>query len=75
MLLRETQSGDLVDVVDMSALTNPFIDQVLVQYQHGEDLLEPEVLSKSQLRFPSGEGLPVCWSDGHYRDKQVFSRF
>lgn len=74
MFLRETRSGDLVEVLDLEQLSNPFRDKVKVQYQHGEDLLEPELMAKSTLNFPSGEALPQCWLDGHYRDKQIFAR-
>ncbi|MBY5991471.1 acetyltransferase [Ferrimonas balearica] len=69
MLLRETESGDLVEVADTSALINPFVDSVMVQYQCGEDLADPELCTKDHLSFPSGEALPICWKDGFYRQK------
>ncbi|MBY5920545.1 acetyltransferase [Ferrimonas balearica] len=67
MLLRDTQSGDLVEVMDTTALVNPFADSVMVQFQCGEDLPDPEICTKSNLVFPSGETLPECWRNGHYR--------
>ncbi len=67
MFLKQTSSGDLVDVIDMSELVNPFGDMVLVQFQRGEDLADPEAIAKSELTFPSGECLPQCWLNGHYR--------
>ncbi|OAN11081.1 acetyltransferase [Photobacterium jeanii] len=70
MFLKETRSGDLVDVIDMSSLTNPFNQQVTVQYQSGEDLADPVAIDKQQLAFPSGEQLPECWLNGYYRIKQ-----
>ena len=38
MFLKEARTGDLVDVVDMASLVNPFSQHVTVQYQSGEDL-------------------------------------
>ncbi|PSW06673.1 acetyltransferase [Photobacterium lipolyticum] len=70
MFLKETRTGDLVDVVDMGALINPFAQQVSVQYQSGEDLAEPVSIDKQNLAFPSGEELPECWINGYYRFKQ-----
>ncbi|MDO6705870.1 acetyltransferase [Photobacterium sp. 1_MG-2023] len=70
MFLKESRTGDLVDVVDMASLTNPFKRHVTVQFQSGEDLAEPVILEKQQLAFPSGEGLPECWVNGYYRLQQ-----
>lgn len=67
MFLKESQTGDLVDVVDMSSLVNPFSSQVTVQYQSGEDLADPVTVDKQLLAFPSGEELPECWTNGYYR--------
>ncbi|GAA4903329.1 acetyltransferase [Ferrimonas pelagia] len=69
MLLREKSSGDLVEVIDSNSLLNPFVDQVKVQFQCGQDLADPEMCDKKGLTFPSGEGLPECWLNGHYRTK------
>lgn len=74
MLLKELASGDLVEILDLTALCNPFAESVLAQFQHGEDLAEPEPLAKKTLRFPSGEALPRCWLDGSYRDSEVGRR-
>ena len=70
MFLKETRTGDLVDVVDMGALVNPFAQQVNVQYQSGQDLADPVAIDKQNLAFPSGEELPECWVNGYYRFKQ-----
>jgi hypothetical protein len=32
---------------------------------------DPEKFAKSELQFPSGEPLPRCWLDAHYRDSAV----
>lgn len=71
MLLRDSHSGDLVEVIDMQALTNPFRQEITIQYQHGQDLCDPEQLDKATLTFPSGEPLPRCWYDSHYRDSEI----
>ncbi|EAS41514.1 acetyltransferase [Photobacterium profundum] len=70
MFLKETRTGDLVDVIDMGSLINPFTQQVDVQYQSGEDLADPVAIDKQNLAFPSGEQLPECWINGYYRFKQ-----
>lgn len=70
MFLRENQSGDLVEVIDLQALTNPFRQQITIQFQHGQDLCDPELIDKDALTFPSGEPLPRCWFDGHYREHE-----
>ena len=67
MFLKEARTGDLVDVVDMASLVNPFLSQVTVQYQSGEDLADLVKINKQQLSFPSGEDLPECWTNGFYR--------
>lgn len=74
MFLTELKSGDLVEILDLATLVNPCAEDVLAQYQHGEDLAEPERLAKSGLRFPSGEPLPRCWLDADYRDAQILRR-
>ena len=70
MFLKEARSGDLVDVIDMESLTNPFSKNVMVQFQSGEDLAEPVSIDKHALSFPSGEHLPECWLNGYYRVQQ-----
>ncbi|NRA85260.1 MAG: acetyltransferase [Gammaproteobacteria bacterium] len=69
MFLAEIVSGDLVEILDICDLSNPFKTSLLIQFQRGEDLAEPEFMDKSKLCFPSGEDLPNCWLDGHYRIK------
>ncbi|KLV07944.1 MULTISPECIES: hypothetical protein [Photobacterium] len=67
MFLKESRTGDLVDVIDMASLINPFSNEVTVQYQSGEDLADPVSVDKQYLAFPSGESLPECWVNGYYR--------
>jgi hypothetical protein len=69
MFLRDKKSGDLVEILDMTALLDPNGDSVRVSRHAGEEKGDPESAQKSGLEFPSGEALPVCWMDPHYRAK------
>jgi len=68
MFLQETKTGHLVEILDLKALFDPFQEQVTGRYNIGEELPEPEPFTKAGLGFPSGEALPRCWLDPHYRD-------
>lgn len=67
MFLTERTSGHLVEVMDLSALFDPYNDQFKGRYNFGEELPEPEMFAKLDLIFCSGEALPKCWTDPHYR--------
>jgi hypothetical protein len=67
MYLKHKASGDMVEVMDLSALFDPFKGAVRGRYHWGEELQEPATFQKVDLTFPSGEGLPRCWVDPHYR--------
>ncbi|GAM74388.1 hypothetical protein JCM19241_5584 [Vibrio ishigakensis] len=69
MFLKERKSGDLVDVVDMTNLSNLFHDSVEGRFQAGEEQQDPQLFKKSDLVFMSGEELPRCWTDPDYRSK------
>lgn len=71
MFLKERKSGDLVAIVEMYALINPAKNNITGRYQHGEEEQDPESFRKSDLVFPSGESLPQCWQDSHYRDHEI----
>jgi len=68
MYLRHTPSGDLVEILDMTALIDPFKAEVEGRFHAGEELQDPAPFRKAELEFPSGEPLPRCWIDPHYRD-------
>lgn len=68
MFLIERASGHLVEVMDLSALFDPYNDEFKGRYNFGEELPEPEMFAKRQLSFCSGEDLPKCWTDPHYRE-------
>lgn len=67
MYLKHKASGDLVEVMDVSALFDPCVDEIRGRFHAGEELQEPEVFPKTALVFPSDEALPRCWLDAHYR--------
>jgi hypothetical protein len=67
MFLRDKSSGDLVEVLDVTALMDPNQESISVRRHAGEERGDPVDARKSKLVFPSGETLPVCWTDAHYR--------
>ena len=71
MFLKNRLNHDLVEMLDLPQLWDPFVPTVLARYHAGEEMQEPELFSKADLIFPSGEPLPQCWNDPHYRDREV----
>lgn len=67
MFLKDKKNGDLVEVLALGELFDPFSGDISGRYQCGEELPEPEFFHKSELIFPSGEALPRCWLDPNYR--------
>lgn len=68
MFLRNRTNGDVVEVLALDALFDPNRGAVSGRYHAGEELQDPEEFRKSDLVFPSGEALPRCWLDPHYRE-------
>ena len=68
MYLKDKQTGDLVEVLTLDDLFDPFKATVSGRFHAGEELQEPRDFAKADLIFPSGEGLPRCWTDPHYKD-------
>ena len=71
MFLKERARGELVEVMSNDDLFNPFINELSCRYNHGEELQVPETFRKIDLSFLSGEELPQCWMDSHYRDQEI----
>ncbi len=67
MFLKHKKSGDLVEISDVSSAIDPTKKNILARFHHGEELQDEESISKDQLQFPSGENLPLCWTDANYR--------
>ncbi len=68
MYLKHKPSGDLVEVLDIRSLIDPFQPKIAGRFHAGEELQDPANFLKAELGFPSGEPLPLCWTDPHYRD-------
>lgn len=71
MFLKHKPSGDLVEVLTLESMYNPCRTEITGQSHAGEELQDPETYLKSELVFPSGESLPRCWIDRHYRDDEL----
>lgn len=71
MFLKDLSNGHLVEVLNVADLFNPFSTEVEGRYHYGEEIQEPESFNKNVLVFLSGENLPKCWIDPHYRDDQL----
>jgi hypothetical protein len=67
MYLKQMRSGDLVEVIDLTAVFDPCAASIRGRIHAGEELQDPADFSKSELVFPSGEALPRCWLDPDYR--------
>lgn len=72
MFLKHQANGQLVEVLGLRDLFNPMHQELVGRYQKGEELPDPESFRKEDLVFCSGEALPKCWTDVHYRDDEVF---
>jgi hypothetical protein len=70
MLLKHRNTGHIVAVDDLQDLINVFHPRVLARDQVGEEEQDAEPIMKCDLTFLSGEPLPRCWSDPHYRDEE-----
>jgi hypothetical protein len=71
MFLKNKINDDLLEVLTLQDLFDPFCTQLIGRYQHGEEAQDPEKFNKSDLSFMSGEPLPACWVDPHYRDSEI----
>lgn len=67
MYVRHAASGDLVEILELSALFDPCVTEVAGRFHAGEELQDPAPFRKAELVFPSGEPLPRCWMDPGYR--------
>jgi hypothetical protein len=74
MYLKRKQNGHLVEILTLGDLINPLHTEVIGRLHYGEEPGDPEKFAKSELIFPSGEALPRCWTDVHYRDEELFKR-
>ena len=68
MFLKHVPTGDLVEVIDLPDVINPCSSTIRARAHTGDIIQRPENFLKTELAFPSGEPLPLCWTDGHYRE-------
>jgi hypothetical protein len=52
-------------------LFDPCAASIRGRIHAGEELQDPADFTKSDLVFPSGEGLPRCWLDPDYRARRL----
>jgi len=71
MFVKQTSTGNMVEVLSLNDLFNPNHAELIGRYNIGEELQDPEKFSKTDLEFLSGEPLPRCWTDIHYRDDEL----
>ena len=71
MFLKDKNKDDLLEVLTLNDLFDPFCTHLIGRHQHGEEPQDPEKFKKSELSFLSGEPLPRCWIDAHYRDSEL----
>ena len=69
MLLKSKEEDALIEINEVDELIDPFKEEVMGQVQAGQNEQPPEPFKKSDLVFPSGEDLPLCWLDGNYKNK------
>lgn len=67
MFLTNKANGNFVEIMDLSALFDPFKTAVNGRFHAGEELQDVQPFAKTDLVFPSGEALPRCWTDADYR--------
>ena len=68
MFLRQKDNNKLIEVLSLTDLFNPNHGTVVGRYHAGEEMQDPEQFKKDDIKFPSGEELPRCWVDSHYRE-------
>lgn len=71
MFLNERTSGHMVEVLSLRELFDPYHTTVVGRYHYGEEVQDAENFAKADLVFLSGEDLPRCWVDPHYRDAEI----
>ncbi len=67
MFMKHKPTGDLVEVLDMRLLVDPFQSRIVGRFHAGEEMQDPAWFDKADLIFPSGEALPRAWVDPGYR--------
>jgi len=71
VFLKERKTGELVEVLDVREVCDPFQTGITGRYNAGEELPDPGRFVKTDLVFCSGEPLPRCWTDPDYRRDEI----
>ena len=71
MFLQQKTNHEMLEVLSLNELFDPFNKSLVGRYQHGEEVQDPEQFQKTNLQFLSGEQLPECWLNAHYRDNEL----
>jgi len=71
MFLKQIGADHLVEVLRLEELVDPSKSSFTGRLNIGEEMPEPELFQKSKVCFASGEPLPRCWVDVHYRDNEL----
>ena len=66
MLMRDSNSNNLIKMDGVEDLMNPFKTKISGRSQSGEEEQDKATYTKEELVFPSGEPLPRCWTDPKY---------
>jgi hypothetical protein len=74
MFLMHKPTESLVEVLNPIDLFDPCLKEIVARSHSGQEMQDPEAYLKAELVFPSGEPLPVCWINPHYRDIVVPGR-
>ncbi|MCG6868457.1 MAG: acetyltransferase [Gammaproteobacteria bacterium] len=71
MFLKEYGGKHLIEVLGFDELIDPMKRSFTGRLNVGEEMPDADSFSKSKVCFPSGEALPKCWTDVHYRDDEL----
>jgi len=74
MLLKTRSNEHMIEVANIMDLMNLNVNEVMGRSQEGQEEQEEqdnETFDKHELVFLSGEELPRCWTDPHYRDGEL----
>ncbi len=71
MYLKHVTTGDLIEVIDLQDVINPYSTTVLARGFKDEWVQRAEKYLKSELAFPSGEELPGCWTKKEFHERII----
>ncbi len=68
MFVQHIPSGAIVEVLTLMAMADPCQRFITGRFHADKPVQDPETFPKSELIFPSGEPLPLCWVDTKYQN-------